>query len=394
MATSQAARRSVWTLPGIPPLLLATSLAFTGFAALMPTVPLWVVEGGAGTGGAGLTNAILMLFTVFAQVFVPLLLRRLGWRATLSLGLALLGGPSILHLVSQDLVFVLVLTALRGLGFGIITVCGSSAVAELVEPRRRGSAIGAYGLAIAAPQFVVIPLAPWTADHLGFVPVFIAGLGPLVGIPAALALGRRLDAARPAGRGVRRTRSAGAAAVLVLVPPMLILLSITSAGGALLTFTPQMLDRAEVTLAALLVFTGSGTLTRWLIGGPADRFGPRPFLVPLLVVGAIGLGLLAWSLAGPHVLGFLLGSMLVGGAYGSLQNVTLVESFARAERYEARGLASVVWNIGFDSGTGFGSMFVGVLAASRGFDFGLGVSALLCLAMVPVALLPRPGGSR
>jgi len=50
------------------------------------------------------------------------------------------------------------LAALRGLGSGVVTVCGATAVAALVEPARRGRAIGALGLASAAPQFILVPI--------------------------------------------------------------------------------------------------------------------------------------------------------------------------------------------------------------------------------------------
>ena len=61
------------------------------------------------------------------------------------------------------------LSAVRGMGFGVLTVCGSSAVAQLVEPERRGAGIGAYGLAVAVPNVFALSLAPWLVQQAGVV---------------------------------------------------------------------------------------------------------------------------------------------------------------------------------------------------------------------------------
>ena len=72
------AGESAWKTPGIPSLLAATAIGFSGFAVLLPTAPMRALELGAGAAGAGQVNAVLMLFTVVAQLSVPPLLRRLG----------------------------------------------------------------------------------------------------------------------------------------------------------------------------------------------------------------------------------------------------------------------------------------------------------------------------
>ena len=75
---------SVWTARGMPALLAATFLGFSGFSVLMPVVPLWVVRGGADERGAGLVNGVLLLVTVLTQFTVPGLLRRFGWGPALA----------------------------------------------------------------------------------------------------------------------------------------------------------------------------------------------------------------------------------------------------------------------------------------------------------------------
>ena len=154
-------------------LLGSAMLWFAGFALLIPVVPLWVIRGGSDDLGAGLVTGVMMACTVLAQLSMRRLLPGLGWRWTLVLGAGLLGLPALGHLATDMLWPVIALAALRGLGFGIVTVCGATAVASFVEPGRRGRALGALGLAIAAPQFILVPVAPWLAAQAGFRLVFL-----------------------------------------------------------------------------------------------------------------------------------------------------------------------------------------------------------------------------
>ncbi|WP_341350331.1 MULTISPECIES: MFS transporter [Mycobacterium] len=363
---------SVWRAPGMPALLGAAALGFTGFALLLPAAPMWAVHIGADHLGAGLVNTVLMGCTVIAQLLVGRLLRRVGWPVTLAVGLVLLGAPAVVHMFAHSLWAVLLLAALRGFGFGILTVCAVDGIAGLVPPERRGAAIGAYGLSIAAPQFVFVPLAPWLAEHIGFESVFLLAAAPLVAVP--LALIRTHPVPRPpapSGEHLPATRR--------LVNPIAALVVITAAGGAVTTFAPQF-GSAEMAFGALLGLTGTAAVSRWWIGGVADRYGPVRFIAPMLGVGALGLVAIALGLADHRAVVVIAGSVLVGAAFGGLQSLTLVQAFAAAGEH-ARGAVSVAWNVGFDAGTGLGSLAVGAVATAFSFPAAFAVMTAACVGV-------------
>ncbi|HEY9264404.1 MAG TPA: hypothetical protein VIQ11_07365, partial [Mycobacterium sp.] len=183
--------------------------------------------------------------------------------------------------------------------------------------------------------------------------------------------------------------------------PAGVLMSVTLAGGALMTFLPQMTSRMMtdrsgwLAMAGLLVLNATGAFTRWWIGGVADRRGAGRLMIPQLALGAIGMTLLAASLGTGSVVLLLVGIGLVGCAYGALQNLTLLSAFQQVDR-SMTNTASAVWNIGFDAGTAFGSLVLGVIATQAGFVPGVIVLGMLILASVPMAwrlaVRPQPEG--
>lgn len=379
---------SVWRAPGMPLMLTMTALGFSGYAALLAVAPLWAVHGGADTAGAGLVNGVLMLFTVLTQLFVPRALRRFGWAPVLVTGMLLLGLPALAHGVSDALGPTLVLSAVRGLGFGVLTVTGSALVAELVEPQRRGKAIGAYGLAIAGPQILFLSAGPWIAEQLGFWVVFTLAALPVVAVVPAIGLARMLDGVPEGDEEEER------APYLRLLPPMALLTEVTLAGGALITFMAQMSSSAALTALALLLMNLAAALTRWRIGALSDRYGPRRFIAPLVLLTTAGMTTIAWAVRDPQATEapmLMIGAAMVGTSYGGLQNLTLVVTFHAVSRPHY-GTASAVWNIGFDIGTGLGSVLVGMVAAGTSFSTALLITGAISLLTLPLALRRRTAG--
>ena len=381
---------SVWRAPGMPLMLTMTALGFSGYAALLAVAPLWAVHGGADTAGAGLVNGVLMLFTVLTQLFVPRALRRFGWAPVLVAGMLLLGLPALAHGLSDALGPTLALSAVRGLGFGVLTVTGSALVAELVEPQRRGKAIGAYGLAIAGPQILFLSAGPWIAEQLGFWVVFTLAALPVVAVVPAIGLARMLDGVPEGDEEDER------APYLRLLPPMALLTGVTLAGGALITFMAQMSSSAALTALALLLMNLAAALTRWRIGALSDRYGPRRFIAPLVLLTTAGMTTIAWAVRDPQATEapmLLIGAAMVGISYGGLQNLTLVVTFPAVSRPHY-GTASAVWNIGFDIGTGLGSVLVGMVAAGTSFSTALLMTGAISLLTLPLALRRRTAGPR
>jgi MFS family permease len=402
-------------------LLGVCTLATCGYSLLLSVVPLWVSTGGSGAFGAGVSTGVFMLTTVLTQLGVPWLLRRFGHRVVLAAGLALLGAPTPLLTLSAELPPVLLLSALRGVGFGLFTVASGALVAELVPPAEHGRSTALFGLATGVPQLVLLPTGVGVVQHVGFAAVLVVAAVPLLGVPLLPFLrttsGPRSapvtsppepdplaspdlraspglvpppaatppPAVAPTGSAARSRGSVG---------PVLAMLGCATAQGALITFLPLAFAGPGVVVPVALFGTAGGALLGRVVAGHlVDRRGLGGRLLgPGVLIAVVGLLAEVLVAPAPSAGGAVLlasGAVLVGFGFGLVQNDSMVALFAAAgaARY---GRASALWNIAFDAGTGAGAVGLGAVAELFGFRVTFGAAALLLVLVLPFTRAGRP----
>ncbi|MCR3718824.1 MULTISPECIES: MFS transporter [Prauserella salsuginis group] len=361
--------------------LVATALALTGFSLLLPVVPLWAVRQGAGTFAAGAATGVFMASTVVTQLGTGLLVRRYGYRTAILAGIAFLGVPTPVLIEWSSPEGILTLSLLRGIGFGLLTVCGSALIAELLPPAAVPRGSGIYGLATGLPQLIGLPAGPWLAEHWGFVAVFLLAtvLPALALLPAVFLPPARPSTEPERGGGFLPT-------VRETWRPWLPMLAASTGLGALATFTPILL-LAPGSSVALLLMPLATTLSRWAAGRLGTRWTGR-LLTPGRALSGLGLaGYALFSEGGPVWLVVM--SMIVFGiGFGAVQNDSLVSMFQRT----SAGRASISWNVAFDAGQGLGAVAVGAIVSGTSYVVAFGLLAAWSLALLPVAVAPRRAG--
>ncbi len=373
------ARVSLLREPAMQALLAVTVLGFASYCLTLASLPTYAVVGGARETTAGVVTAVFLVVTIAAQAAVPALTARFGTGPVLAVGLVAMGLPSPFYALDDGLLWLSWLSAVRGIGFGIITVLGALLAAAVAPPERRGESIGLYGLAIALPNLVAVPagVALVLAGHAAWLAWLAAS--PLLGLLFLPALMRASAPVAPSPGG-----GAAGRAVRASLAPSGVLLVVTLAGGGVVTFLP--IERPDGVLAtvALLLLGVTTALARWRVGVLADRLGTRVLLPAGLAVGAVGMALLGFGLDGGD--GWLLAAAaLFGICYGSVQNLTLLTAFARAGAGGATA-ASAMWNASFDAGTAMGALALGWVAGGLGLSWTYVLVAALLAASLPLAV--------
>ena len=373
-------RTSLWRLPAMRALVGVTSLGFASYCLTLASLPTYAVLGGTPAATAGLVTAVFLLVTILLQGTVPALTARFGSPRVLAAGLLAMGLPSPLYALDDGLGWLSALSAVRGAGFAVLTVLGSTLAAQVAPVQRRGESIGIYGLAIAVPNLVAVPagVALVLDGHVTLMAWLAAS--PVLGILFVPVLARAV-----ADRAETSERGSGRAAALAALLPSVVLFGVTLAGGGMVTFLPIERPEGSTATIALLLFGVTGALSRWRAGLLADRLGGRGLLTASVGVGAAGMLLLVLGLVtSPPVL--LLGAAVFGVGYGATQNLTLLSAFARAGEAGTTS-ASAVWNAAFDSGTAAGAALLGLVAAGAGLPATFVLSAVLLALVLPLAVL-------
>ncbi|MGW5879340.1 MFS transporter [Nocardiopsis terrae] len=401
---------------GFALLIMATAVGLCGFAAVLPLVPLWASRGGAGEFGAGGTTAAFMLTTVLTQLGMPWLLDHAGgYRWTFPVGSLVMGLPMPLFALTTELGPLVAVSAVRGVGFGMVTVAGTALAARLVAKEQVGRATGYYGLAVGLPQIVILPGGVALALNIGFGTAF--WLTGICGVLAAVLAsgiwfadgGRNRAALRGADAGAGRQGGdgrpespRGLRLLAALAAPLAIMLVVSSAASAVVTFLAIPLEQAAWLVSALLAAYALTLVTgRWTAGVVYDRYRRTLLLLPGMAAAVVGAGLLTAGLwangdGTPGVgvaLLVLAGTALFGLGFGAVQNETVTVMLGRAGP-SGYGRASAVWNIGYDAGTGAGAIGLGLVIQLMGYGPAFAAVAVTLTAVLPLALRRRRAPGR
>ncbi|WP_295626099.1 MFS transporter [uncultured Corynebacterium sp.] len=412
---------SMWKAPGLVPTLVAVLAAFGGWSLLLPVIPQAILDDGRGAGLAGAYTGVFMAATVLTQTQTPRMLRRFGYRPTMFVSGLLLGLPTFAHLLGTEAAIVLTIAVVRGMGFGALTVAESALIAELVPVKFLGKASGSLGVAVGVAQLVCLPLGLAIAHATGgYHWVYVLGaVISLTGSAMALLI-PKIRAAEKPGRARRRGKKAAEAThelpsrepgpassvptwKLVAVPAVAMCATAMGFGGISAFLAPaareiDLVAGAIVAGAALSVMGGSQMVFRYAAGVWTDRKGkPGTLIVAALAAGVIGLAFMSWVVYAEWSAWWLLGAAVFYGAgFGIVQNEALLLMFARLPR-ERTAEASAYWNMAFDSGTGFGSFALGLVAgaALRPYPAVFAVAAgLMAVGLIAAALDRLMGAHR
>jgi predicted MFS family arabinose efflux permease len=356
--------------------------ATMSFYLLLSVVPLYATSVGAGGIGAGMTTGALMFATVVTELATPRLVARFGYQLVFAVGLFLLGAPALALPASASMFAILVVCLVRGVGFAISVVVGSSLVASFVPPERRGEGLGLYGVIVQIPAIIGLPLGVWLSGHAGFPTVFIlaaaAGLAALLALPG---LPRRTAVQMESVGILDGLRSPA------LLRPAFAFSATAMAAGVVVTFLPLAVTRnaGNIAALALLAQAVAATVTRWWAGRHGDRHGSAKLLIPALLVAAAGL--LAEAMLGSPI-AVILGMIVFGAGFGVAQNSSLILMFERVPP-SGYDTASALWNLAYDAGLGVGGAGFGVLAAQTGYSAAFACTAVLMLVALVPALRDR-----
>lgn len=143
------------------------------YAAIVPLLPTYVDELGLSKTGAGILSASYAAGTLAASIPAGFFAARVGVRAAVLTGLALLAGSSLAFAFADDVVLLDLARFAQGIGGASAWTGGLTWIMAAAPRERRGQLIGS-ALAVAIAGIMLGPVLGASAVELGAEPVFSA----------------------------------------------------------------------------------------------------------------------------------------------------------------------------------------------------------------------------
>jgi MFS family permease len=340
----------------------ATFLHFASLYYLLPTLPLYVQHLGGSTYEVGLIVGIFALASLLARPFIGVWMDRAGRRGFLLVGAGIYVLASLGYWAIRSVPGLLLWRVFHAIGLATFSTAAASLAGDLAPPRRRGAAMGVFGLAQAAALAVGPGVGRVSLTTFGYGGLFLAtACTALAALVSALALpGDPFPVRKRALRDLAGRAFLDAAAV-----PAAVQFAASVAYGTIVSFIALVaVERGLDVVGSFFALLAMSSLSIRLVAGRAyDAWGAAPVLAPALLVLAGGVTLLA--VAGGAAL-FLLAAVLAGLGIGATQT-TLMAHVVDRSGPDGRASSVAAFMACWELGVAGGAILMGRLAEAYGF---------------------------
>jgi len=376
-ASEQVERKAIMLIT------LMTFLAFMGWSAIRPYVPLFAREELKGTvQEVGLVAAATSIAGAALSVPFGLTSAYVGRGKLAVLGTLTWGIAMVVVSSSTEIQMLIVSYGLAGVGFALFDTSIGALVGDVSDPSRMARSFSYFTTAISSSLAVGPALGGLLVEAIGFRATIL--LGGLLTISAAIigsllivTLGKS-DSPRPIDTGSLRRELSGN--TILLLGILLVFVSFFPLSG-LQAFVPIYgrfigLDSFSIGLVFTAQFT-STTVSRLLFGDRMDRaHGLRGYALGAILVISVTLSTLS---AFPHLAYLTLVVALAGVGFGViniLSSVLIAKSTTTKARGLAMGISSSIRYLGFSLGPlAFATSLTGLGESQLGYLLSFGLLA-------------------
>lgn len=343
--------------------------AYVVFISLMTFMALYAAEHfQANDTAAGFAASSFVIGAGLVRLVIGKYLDFIGRKRTLIISLAVFAISSLAYPLVDHYSLLIVLRIIQGTAFGIISTAITSAVIDIIPPRRRSEGLGYYSLAatlgMAIGPLTAVKISAVASDEWVFNFTAICAAVSLLAV-----LPMRIKEHTPSHEEYReRWRIRGSDLIDVKVLPVAVVAFLSAIGYALFTtyLPPYLLGRGMADAASLffIVFALSMLGVRLFAGRIHDRRGENAVIPWALLAFALSLALVAvadslWLI----ILAAILGGIGQGGAVPSLQAVGIARTTP-----ERIPIATSTHYLSLDAGIAVGPVALGFMISLAGYQ--------------------------
>jgi len=367
--------------------LFAAGLLFwSGLAALLPTLPLYIQDAGGTSQEIGIVMGAFAVGLLASRPSLATLADQRGRKVVLLIGISAVAIAPLGYLLTSSIPLLIAVRAFHGISISAFALAYTALVVDLSPVEHRGELIGYMSLVNPIGLALGPAIGGFLQEWVGYEPMFLAaaalgGLGWMctarIQEPEQI---RQVDASPKPNS--QFWQMLGSPRIRI---PATVLLLIGLAFGTLSTFVPLFIKEVGVNLNVGLFYTAAAIASfaiRIVAGRASDRYGRGPFITLSLVFYTLAM-LLLWQ--ANSAASFLLAGTIQGAGSGTL--IPMISALmADRSHADERGRVFGLCMVGFDVGIAIAGPIAGAIATQIGYKNVFGLTAGLAFLSLIVFL--------
>ncbi|MFC4557445.1 MFS transporter [Virgibacillus kekensis] len=369
----------LWTSQFVVIVIMAF-LFFLCLQILTAGFPAYITEIKNNPTQAGLMTTVFMGAAILTRPFIGYLIQKINVKQMSMITLAVLIFTVGLSYGQTSVALLLVLRALHGMAFGIITTILSTLATNIIPAKRLGEGIGYYGLATsvgtsAAPMFALSLLQLYSYNLMIILSVVVTITTLILGF--FVKAPKVEKTADPARKVTLKEYAFDKKALL----PCILAFFFTITLGGVISFLGGLGNEAGLGASISLFFlmmTIMMVVVRPFSGRLYDKLGHKVIIYPGAVSGIVGLFLLSIT---ESTATLLIAGIFYGFSYGIMTPTLQAIAVGFVEK-EKQGTANAMFFSSMDLGIALGSTGLGILAGATSYHFIYGFSIVSIVVLL------------
>ncbi|MGJ3245948.1 MAG: MFS transporter [Elainellaceae cyanobacterium] len=374
-------RANLWVL------FAAGLLFWSGLAAMLPTLPLYIQDIGGTSQQVGLVMGCFALGLLISRPRLARLADDRSRKIVLLIGMTAIAIAPLGYAIATSIPLLMTVRAFHGISIAAFATAYVALVVDLSPAEHRGELIGYMSLVNPLGLALGPALGGFLHEWKGFIPAFLmaAGLG-MIGLICTSRIQEPQATQFPTSDKPPQTQNFWRMLICPHIRvPAFVLLMVGLAFGTITSFVPLYIKEAGVELNVGLFYTAAAIASfsiRLFTGRASDRYGRGLFI-------SISLGLYVCAMLAlwraDSAVTFLLAGILQGAGGGTLIPMIAALMADRSKPAE-RGRTFGLCMVGFDVGIAMAGPIVGAIADQFGYRDVFGLAAILGLVGLGVFL--------
>jgi MFS family permease len=357
-------------------LFVAGLLFWSGLAALLPTLSLYIKATGATDQTVGLVMGAFAIGLIPSRGWLARLADNRGRKIVLLIGMSAVALAPLGYITTQSIPLLVGIRAFHGLSIAAFAVAYNALIVDLAPPQNRGEVIGYMSLVTPIGMAVGPAIGGFSQAWFGFIPMFL--IASSLGMLGLVCTNQVKETFQVEPSTAHRSKSQQLFWRLLLSPriqtPAIVLLLVGITFGCLSTFVPLFIRDTGVELNVGLFYTAAamGSFSARLLVGPAsDRYGRGVFISLSLVLYVVSMVML-WR---AHTASTFLAAGVIEGTGAGTLIPMMSALMADRSSVDERGRTFGICMIGFDTGIAMAGPLLGTVATYIGYRSLFGISS-------------------